>query len=462
MKMLLWFIVFIGIAESQAQSRSSQFQLSLFTDNQFYLSPKSRKEQLNIYTNVGSEFYTQEEYKYWFYNLDSKLQVSLDQSDQNYISVPRANIGWHLKDIVSPYSYLTFIKVSIGRYIGNWSKMDKQWQLGLWNPSNLYDPLRPKSLGIVGSTITFGGAHWQIESFIGGAFLPDERPSLKTEASGKAISPSRWISAPSSNISFFEQDIYSYYKVEKPYLKNVLLQTSYMGQLILGDFNEKWISISYAYKPLNQIFFRANSGLSLPDSVIENTIYYHSLKHQLGTIESGFKIGNWKGYAGILNEQIDPVNLPQNWLFPVIPNYFFATVGLSKDFDFPSWMKNSIELAFLKSWLRDPNHSSNVISSDVADIISLDRLKMREGFSLSWSSILSLSGRKWSQIFLRYWYSIDQKGGWLESHLYFYILKTLSLELELDILGKESLYREGFFGKYGGNDRIIARLRYEF
>ena len=460
--MILCFLFFIGIAESQAQSRDSQIRLSLLTDNQFYLSPKSREEQLNIYANIGSELYMQEEYKYWFYNLDSKLQVSLDQSDQNYISIPSAHIGWHLKNIASPYPYLNFIKVSIGRYIGNWSKMDNQWQLGLWNPSNLYDPLRPKSLGIVGSAITFGGSHWHIENFIGGAFLPDERPSLKTEASGKAISPSRWISTPSSSISFFEKDIYSSYKVEEPYLKNVLLQTSYMGQLLLGDVNEKWISVSYAYKPLNQIFFRSNSGLSIPDSVIESTIYYHSLKHQLGTIESGFKVGNWKGYVGILNEQIDPVDLPQNWLFPIIPNHFFAAAGLSKNFDFPSWMKSSVELALIKSWVRDPNHVNNVIGSDVADIISLDRLKMREGFSVSLSSVVSFAGRKWSQLFLRYWYSVDQEGGWLESHLYFYILKTLSLELELDILGKKILYREGFLGKYGSNDRVIARLRYEF
>lgn len=462
MKKITLLFCFMGSVISANAENQDPLLLSLFADQQWYISPKPRSEQLDFYTNAGGRLRTQKSYTYWFYGWDSTAQLSLDKSEQNYISIPSAHTGWQIKNFKSFMPFLTFIKVVVGRYINHWSQMDQEWQLSIWHPQNLYDPLRPQLLGFVGTAVILGGDLWSFKNFAGGVFLPDERPSFHTNALGEAQSASRWVSAPSSNISLFEQDIYSYYKVEDPYLKNVLLQPSYMGQFILGDLNEKWISASYADKPLNQIFFRADSKLSIPSISVESSIYYHSIRHRLGAIETGFKLGEWNGHIGFLNEQLEDIQLPPHWLFPIIPSYFFASAGLSKNFSFARWSKNTLKFSLLKSWVRDPNQAMNLIGADTASLISLDRFKFKEGFFISWSSDFFYAQRTKAQFFIRYWYSIDQKGGWLESRFSFWMKEGFAVDLELDILGKKTRYQEGFFGKYGSNDRIKARVRYDF
>ena len=87
---------------------------------------------------------------------------------------------------------------------------------------------------------------------------------------------------------------------------------------------------------------------------------------------------------------------------------------------------------------------------------------MKEGFSLSWVSSLSIKSRKWADFFIRYWNSIDQEGDWLNCSLSLFILKKLSINVEFDILGTAKSFQEGFLSKYGSNDRLILRVQYDF
>jgi len=103
-----------------------------------------------------------------------------------------------------------------------------------------------------------------------------------------------------------------------------------------------------------------------------------------------------------------------------------------------------------------------VIGEDVESIISLERLKIRDGVALTWSTVFSPSKRKWVEFFAQYWYSFEQEGAWFTGQLSFFFHKNLNVDLEVDILGKKSSYNTGFLGRYGNNDRIITRIRYVF
>ena len=461
-RFLLGIFLFFIVWSANAQP-FSDFQTNIFTENQYYLSPTIRKEQTDLYSNMGFEMYGQEEKTNWIYELQINGRLSLDAQDSHYLTVPSAHIGWQLKDIPLR-SYLNYIRVSLGRHINEWSLLDKKWHLGIWTPHNFYDPLRPIELGHFGSTITFGGKYWSLTNFVGGLFFPDERLSFDVTDSGEVFSSSRWVTVPNTNISFSEQDVFSAYIIEEPYLKNVLLQSTYMGNLLLGDRDNKWLSFSFAEKPLNQIFFRSRSGFSVPSEVFENTIYYHSVRHNLIALESGFKVEKWKLYLGVLNEQIDLVDLPANWLFPIVPNYFFASAGLSIEFNWGDSFSNFLDLSLLRGWLTNPNRSpsQDIIGEDIDSMVYLERLKIRDGFSISWSSVFSPYGRKSAKFFIQYWYSFEQEGAWLTAQLSILFLKNLHLDLETDILGKRSQYNTGFLGQYGNNDRLIARMRYIF
>ena len=123
--------IFTAHAEDQ-----DSFSFSLFADQQWYISPKPRSEQMDFYTNAGGRLLMQKTYTYWFYDLDSTVYLSLDKSNQSYISIPSAYTGWQMKNLETMIPYLTFIKVTLGRYKNHWSQMDKEWQLSIWHPNN--------------------------------------------------------------------------------------------------------------------------------------------------------------------------------------------------------------------------------------------------------------------------------------------------------------------------------------
>ena len=441
-------------------SPESAVHFKVYTDSRFYISPKSYPEQSKAYVNTGGGFYLNKTYQHWFYDIHTKMQISQDRSGQDYLSIPSFNIGFHIKDI-HKISHLNFIAVSFGRYKKQWSWIDRYWNLGLWNPQNLYDYFHPFDLGITGSALTLKGDSWSLTNLVGGLFFPHQQPSMATNKKGEFQPQSRWHTPPSSSIWMFNQNIDAYYWMKKPYLQNVLLQSSYLTQLFFGDIEDRWVSASYAYKPINQIYFRVTSGFSIEKSSVNSFIHYHPLKHHLSSIESGFTLGSWKFYLGILDERVGVIHLPVNWIAPPVPNAIFASASTAKHFH-SGFLKNQfIRLSYLTSWFRGI-HNRTLIGGDLESMIALDRFKMKEGFSLDWQAQFLYNKKQKLISLLQYWFSLDQRGGWLSWSLIYHFSPQTWMHFECNILGLESSSQDGFFGQYANNDRIAIGVRYGF
>ena len=124
-----------------------------------------------------------------------------------FVSVPSLNIGYKLEDIQTlPYlkSILCFCRPVL-KNTGVW--IDHYWELGLWNPRNVFDYFNPEELGIMGSTIVFRGDQWSLTSLIGGLFLPNEQSALGQNKAGNFKSKSRWATPPASNLSILDKKI---------------------------------------------------------------------------------------------------------------------------------------------------------------------------------------------------------------------------------------------------------------
>lgn len=429
-----------------------------------YISPKSYPDQLDQYLNIQSQITVNKEYKYIFYNTDIRMLISLDESEQYFVSVPYTNIGYKLEDIQT-LSFLNSIHVSIGRYKKHWSWMDSYWELGLWNPRNVFDYFNPEELGIVGSVVTAKGDQWSLTSLIGGVFIPNEQSAMGKNKAGAFKSKSRWATPPASNLSILDKKLNSYYWVQEPYLTNVLFQGSYLFNAFLGNKKDKWISFSYAHKPLNQNFYRVKSGIKIDESsksFLDNAIYHHSFKHRLVNVESGLKWNRWTVELGMMDEDLDPIDLPENWMVPNVPNgVFFTSASLSVDFSPTSWNKNVIRIAYLRSWIEENNNSS-LIGGNIDTLVSLMRFKLREGTAIDWDTRFSWGGMDKVHSFLRYWYAIDQKGGWLQWKLSYLFHSQLQFLLELIVIGSIEDERKGFFTWYGNNDRLSLKVQYGF
>ena len=433
---------------------------SVFMNSHFYISPKTYPQQGDTYVSAGARADIEKEYRYWFYDLSAAGQLALDKSDEHYFSLPSANIGYQLKGIGS-FLNLNAIQVSLGRYNKSWSWMNDHWLLGLWNPQNLYDYFNPFNLGIVGSAVTLEGQGWSFTNFVGGVYFPHQQTSVIGNNAGRFESASRWARPPRDSVFMFNKDIDSYYWMEKPYLKNVLFQNSYLAYLLIGNLDNKWITVSFADKPLNQVYYRSRSGLSISDSSLKSFIHYQTLRHKLVSLELGAARDGWRAYFGAAAERIDPVNLPAVWLTPAIPNPFFASVSFSKEIKIPSMIVHFLGVSYLTSRIRGINNRT-LIGGDLESVMSLERFRMTEGFSFQWTARADFKKSRKIKSELMYWYSVDQKGGWLSWDLSFFFDKNSKAYMEVNILGSKDKSRKGFFSKYANNDRVSLGMQYGF
>ena len=453
-------------ASSPSLDREPFFKLSpleVYIENHFYTSPPAFPKQASSYTNVVTDFQIEKSHRYWFYDAKLKAQASLDRSKEHYASIPSLNIGFQLKN-VQLISKLDLISVSIGRYKKIWSWMDHDWQMGLFNPQNLYDRFRAEDLGIIGSALTLKGRYWSWTSLAGGVFLPNKEPPIdRRSEEGAFQSTSRWHVPPRSRVKLFNKTIDSYYWLKEPYRKNVLFQSSYLTQIFFGDRQEKWVSAVYAYKPLNQVHFRVRGGLSIEDASMQNEIHYHSLKHHLSLVEVGLKLGAWKIEFSVMDERVGKVNLPSNWLTPPVHSAIFTSIAASRKINLTPFSQNEVRASYLTSFFRSIE-GHPLLGGDIESTIALDRFKLKEGFSVQWRSSLFQKKKKKLLSFLTYWYSLDQKGGWLKWRVDYLFNSKIGMHLELNIIGADDdkNHWAGFFAKYLNNDRLSIGGRYAF
>ena len=442
-------------------AKKGELHLNFQTQVNQYISPKSYSEQLDTYWIVSTQLQTERQYEYIYYDLDVQGVLSLDESQRHFLSIPQANFGYHLKNITT-VDFLKSFQVSLGRYKRKWSWLDSYWELGLWNPRNLFDYFNPQELGMVGSAIIFKGKNWSLTNFIGGLFLPNEQADIGKNKSGSIESKSRWGTPPATNISILDKELDAYYWIQKPYLTGVILQRNYNVNFFLGSQEDKWLSLSYAQKPLNNIFYRIKSGINISEASLESSIYHHALTHQLVSLDIGFRWEEWSVYVGLLDETLDRINLPKNWIVPDIPHtILFYSASIARDINFVSWNKNSIRLSFLNSWTKDQSHIS-LIGGTIDSLVSLKRLKIISGLAVDWTANFTWSKEKKVNSFLRYWYDFSYKGGWLQWNLSYFIHPQFWFLFECNILGSENKIKESFFTWFGSNDRLSLKVNYGF
>ena len=444
---------------SFAQDKKVHFNFQ--TQSDWYISPKAYDEQLDHYWTVSSRMQSQQHHTYVYYDFDVQATISLDASQKYFISIPYANFGYHLREIQT-VPFLDSFQFSLGRYKKRWSWLDNYWELGLWNPRNVFDYFNPMEMGVFGSAISFKHKNWSFTSFLGALFIPNEQSSFGDNKAGSIQSRSRWGTPPANQVSILDRELDAYYWIQNTYLTNILLQRSYNVNFTLGSQDSYWLSLSYAKKPLNNIFYRVKTGINISAASLDSSIYHHALNHQLMSVDIGFRWKEWSVYVGILDETLDRIELPQNWIIPSIPHTaLFYSGSIARDLNWGKWNRNYIRLSFLSSWIKDQQYTS-LIGGSVDSLVSLKRLKMKNGFAVDWTTDFFWGKEQKVKSFLRYWYAFSDKGGWLQWKLSYFFDSQTGLLFECNILGSEDNYKNSFFTWFGNNDRLSLKVQYGF
>jgi len=445
----------------------ADFNVSLGYSN--YITDTAWEEKLNNYMDLSIQF---EHYdninSSWFYGTDVFSSSSLDSSNQHYIAVSDIFLGYKLDSSLNCYNF-SFV---LGRQkslsnkpnakdlqsLESWSLMDDFWDLGLWESRVHWDYLQPKKQGLAGAFFTVEQKSWLLTIFLSGLFFPDNTLSVDI-IDGKVRSKSRWFFPPQSEFTLFNQRIEAFYFLQKPYLKNVLLNDSVAIKFRFGDPEDQWLSMAYAYKPVNQVYFKVDGRFSIDKTAVDSVIYYQSFKHFLASIDFGIKKKALKFIFSVTQEVPNRPKTPTDWIAPILPKALFLSSHLEINFEKYQWPIKLLKLNGIYTRFIGPESGLAFTNPELTLDMNINRFKLYQGFSVS---AHSKEFQWFSQSFsldMSYWYSLPEQGGWLYTSFNWQISSALYLKTSLDILGSD-IDRQGFFNSYKQNDRVAIKLIY--
>jgi len=165
------------------------------------------------------------------------------------------------------------------------------WSLGIFEPLDQWDRLRPSSQGLTGVFGLTETRSFLVRFFITGLYLPEASPNVVLRGGRFAAEhPQATTSAPQT-LSLLNRPTPMSYRILAPSLSKVLFRPG-----LAFSFENRAESIfhskfSYAYLPLNHFPLALRAGLSIPLDQISVNLRPRLLQHHLYSSEISLRSG---------------------------------------------------------------------------------------------------------------------------------------------------------------------------
>lgn len=458
---------------ASADLNSSQNALSLNMSGDRYLTSTSVANHGDAYSTFGIDYNLRHEQKNWETIIQALGEFHLDQSKEHYFTIPQAYFGWTTDS--------HFFHLGLGRKLEDWSVLDREWKLGLWQPRLLADPIRPQEQGFIGLFNQLEVEDWQLTLFASPLFLPDQGPQFNL-VDGRFESGNRWFLPPQDRIEVFHQESQIDYRLDKPNDRDVVLNSSWALRLRHGRLNSGfWWQWSMTRQPMNQIHLGVEGyqSLALTESLDKATAVIHAriVYHQVNSMEVGQTWDRAKLWLSLSEEIPDQPRMDVSWkqapLFesriygihlahdlplPYLPNSHFSLSYLQIEEKTPRWVNSS---------QTDEGQSSSHSLAGEKVTESLPRFPVEQALKLQWEAQL--------------WDSFKQRLGWTTQYIYSFPDRAALLSLQVqwgsspeltwnagvDILGATpsrsgEVLEKSIYSRFRQNDRIAGGLTYVF
>lgn len=262
------FYIFIFIFFSQPLMAQVNSRLSLVSDS--FVSSAFEAGEKNTYQFLSGQFKSTDR-KQIFY-MDLTLGYAFGAPLLSYINPKEFYLAPKLSEQTEFY---------FGRKLHNWSFVDRNWDLGLFEPTFQWNPLNPQSQGLTGLFWGMNNEKFGFMTFASAVYLPDQGPSFEIQ-NGKFEAGNPWFRRPPQSIYIEGVLTPVTYDIDVPSMSDVIFRQSFAGQVRIGSLNEgPQLRLSLASKPSNQIaktysnFFFTESKSALVK--VKPMIYNHTI-----------------------------------------------------------------------------------------------------------------------------------------------------------------------------------------
>lgn len=462
----IWFLVFGALAANSAWAASTANFLDLNLRQNRYLGDVQHSSQESNYTVFSGDLNLETQSSGFTYKLNPVAQGSFERQEEFYFGMPEAYI--------QPRKIAPWFSITIGRQKRQWSRLDEEFNLGIWQPQLRWDYLAPRQQGLTGVFFDWSlSSDLRFTFFTSPIAIPDQGPNYEIK-DGQFYSANRWFVQPQSRLAVFGGTKYAanaplYWELDKPPEEDILMNSSFGFGLSYQASSPFWTHLNYAYKPLNQVHLgiECDSCATLPGGSmpLEVTALIHPriVKHNVITWETGFDRVDDQGFVSFT------LDIPNTSGFPT--SYYEAPLhptlvsGLAYQHYFqtywgqPSWLQYS----YMRTTEFRRVRGDGIAEQDDVQS-SMARYPYKDLASVEWK--WQISQRYARQLHWRnkYYYSVPEKGGWLTTTLNL-DQGAVSWVFGADVLGSDvdsNSKEAGLFTRYRANDRVFGGVSYVF
>ncbi|MBL7714041.1 MAG: hypothetical protein JNL01_01150 [Bdellovibrionales bacterium] len=354
----------------------------------------------------------------------------------------------------------------LGRKTQTWSMTDDFWGMGLWQPRNRWDYLQVSPVGLMGAfaEIQTEDRFFSMTAYFSPIYVPERGPTVALRE-GLFYPSNPWPGSPPASIPLSSRDAAIVYQIQMPPLHQLLLNPGGALQMKVQSSTGFWSSLSYAYKPINQVQLGYEGILNLATYNADASIYPRVAYHHLATLEAGLRRNQISIWSTLTAEKPMDQKTP-SWLTTpkLVPSTLFsstARVPLSGSVG----RKSAIEVSYLKRFgdrggdigpWATPGQSVFEPRFLFQNAVALGYRGYVPGFS---------ENRVSSQI--RWVESLSQPGSLLSAELAFRPTERFTWTLGTDLMGASSgstdpsqALAEDFMKRYQAYDRVYGGISY--
>ena len=429
-----------------------------------YATDATLDTQSNSYQYVMPRLYAKSPEKQAFqFEMDFNGILPLSEAAESHYFFPDLYMG--LKDQKRGLS------VYFGRKRQQWSQLDDEMGLGLWQPLFRWDQARPLAMGLTGFHFESKHKLLQFNAMVSPFFLPDQQSDFEI-IDGQIVSGNRWFRQPLRYVKFGKSDSIINYDVLKPEIADVVLNESYAFSARLGKSTGGFIKASWANKPINQFhlgvnakeILRLDQGQSLDISVEPFVV-----RHELRTVEAGYIERDFRSFISFTAEIIEDPKLQdkdpsKSYEETELIDSNYLGMGIEHRAPLPYIPNSKFTWSFARRDKADKQKDEATrIEGEWG--ASTQRLPFENWFSFKWDAIKPLAKKRSVQTSVIYSYSPSDDGDWLAFNTTLSWNEKWQWYVSGDIFGAGNIENEldrSFITIYRNNDRVQGGFVYVF
>lgn len=388
-----------------------------------------------------------------------QAEIGFSDSSYRFIEFPDLYVATS-KAMTGPY------QASLGRRLTAWSAIDDTWGTGTFQPRFRWDYLRPQEVGLLGLYQELKTGPVKVTVFYSPIYIPDRGAPIDF-ADGRIRSTSPWTVNPPYSTEIERKTVPVRYDAVIPPTSEIIRQNTIATSVSVGEAEGLWSTVSYAYKPMNELLMSYEGYLStaLNNGDAHATLYPRVGYHHVASLDVGTH-GKWMSatISGTADHPTDRAPIVHDRVSQQVGNMYLLSPTFTVN-PFGDARGGSASLSYLRVFGRDPPDVGN--SADPATLADGVSSEFDSRYPFKSAFMLSAALPPWHRFTVDFRLLYDvQDPGTIVSWMFTYAPeRKWKLFFATDVLSSftgDSADGTDFIHRYRENDRATGGVTYVF